>query len=120
LLDNIGNLSAKIAFNQKKPSFSCYPELRLVKKSLAFRGEKTMKDKETIVVDIYLTRGLVALLALALLIVAGLGYLAWNRDEVAASGLQASAPGLVHRHASILSDYHRLSRSCSGHVPYLR
>ena len=48
-----------------------------------------MKDKETMVVDICLTRELAALLALALLIVAGLGYLAWNGDEVAASAPQA-------------------------------
>jgi hypothetical protein len=34
--------------------------------------------------------GLVGLLALALLVVALLGYLAWNQDEVAASGPQAS------------------------------
>jgi hypothetical protein len=48
-----------------------------------------MKDEKTIVIDINLTRGLVALLALALLVVALLGYLAWNQHEVAASGPQA-------------------------------
>lgn len=48
-----------------------------------------MKDEKTIVIDINLTRSLVALLALALLVVALLGYLAWGRDEVAASGPQA-------------------------------
>jgi hypothetical protein len=35
-----------------------------------------MKEKETIVIDVNLPRGLVALLVLTLLIVAGLGYLA--------------------------------------------
>jgi hypothetical protein len=49
-----------------------------------------MKDEKTIVIDINLTRGLVVLLALALLGVALLGYLAWGRDEVAASGPRAS------------------------------
>jgi len=48
-----------------------------------------MQDEKTIVIDINLTRGLVALLALALLVAALLGYLAWNQDEVAASGPQA-------------------------------
>ena len=49
-----------------------------------------MKDKDIIVVDIYLTRGVLALLALVLLIVAGLGGLAWGRSEASASG--SSAP----------------------------
>jgi hypothetical protein len=40
------------------------------------KGERTMQDEKTIVIDINLTRGLVALLALALLVAALLGYLA--------------------------------------------
>jgi hypothetical protein len=48
-----------------------------------------MKDEKTVVIDINLTRGLVALLALALLTAALVGYLAWGQDEVAASGPQA-------------------------------
>lgn len=48
-----------------------------------------MRDEKTIVIDINLTRGLVALLALTLLVAALLGYLAWSQDEVAASGSQA-------------------------------
>ena len=49
---------------------------------------------------------LVALLALALLIVAGLGYLAWNRDEVAASAPQAplaSSAGMRQYYLTITS-----------------
>ena len=48
-----------------------------------------MQDEKTIVIDINLTRGLGALLALALLVAALLGYLAWGQREAAASGLQA-------------------------------
>ena len=48
-----------------------------------------MKDEKVIVIDINLTRGLLALLALALLMAAFLGYLAWGRGVVAASGPQA-------------------------------
>jgi len=48
-----------------------------------------MKDEKTIVIDINLTRGLVALLALALLMAAFLGYLTWGQREAAASGPQA-------------------------------
>ena len=48
-----------------------------------------MQDEKVIVIDINLTRGLVALLALALLVTALLGYLAWGQREVAASGPQA-------------------------------
>jgi hypothetical protein len=48
-----------------------------------------MKDEKTIVIDINLTQGLVGLLALALLLAALLGYLAWGQDEVAASGSPA-------------------------------
>jgi hypothetical protein len=47
-----------------------------------------MQDERVVVIDINLTRGLVALLALALLTAAFLGYLAWGRDEAAASGSQ--------------------------------
>ncbi len=48
-----------------------------------------MKDEQTIIIDINLTRGLVILLTLTLLVVSLLGYLAWGRDEVAASGSPA-------------------------------
>jgi hypothetical protein len=48
-----------------------------------------MQDEKTIVIDINLTRGLVALLALALLMAAFVGYLAWGQREAVASGLQA-------------------------------
>jgi hypothetical protein len=48
-----------------------------------------MKDEKTIVIDINLTRGLVALLAPALLAAAFLGYLTWGQREAAASGPQA-------------------------------
>jgi hypothetical protein len=49
-----------------------------------------MKDERIIVIDINLTRGLVVLLALALLMAALVGYLAWGQREAAASGLQVS------------------------------
>jgi hypothetical protein len=48
-----------------------------------------MRDEKTIVIDINLTRGLVALLALALLMAALVGYLTWGQREAAASGSQA-------------------------------
>jgi hypothetical protein len=48
-----------------------------------------MQDEKTIVMDINLTRGLVALLALTLLMAAFVGYLAWGQREAAASGPQA-------------------------------
>jgi hypothetical protein len=48
-----------------------------------------MKEEKVIVVDINLTRGLLVLLALALLAAAFLGHLAWNQGEAAASGPQA-------------------------------
>jgi hypothetical protein len=48
-----------------------------------------MKNEKTIAIDINLTRGLVGLLALALLVVAFVGYLAWGQSEVAASGMPA-------------------------------
>jgi hypothetical protein len=48
-----------------------------------------MKDEKTIVIDINLTRGLMALLALALLMAALVGYLTWGQREAAASGPQA-------------------------------
>jgi hypothetical protein len=56
-----------------------------------------MKNEKTFAIDINLTRGLVILLALALLMAAFVGYLAWGQDEVAASGSQvplASSAGL--------------------------
>jgi len=71
-----------------------------------------MKEDQVIVVDIHLTRGLLALLALALLAAAFLGYLAWNRDEAAAAGLQAPAAsspaspaGMRHFYLTELSAY---------------
>ncbi len=48
-----------------------------------------MKNEKTIAIDINLSRGLVALLALALLMAALGGYLAWGQGEVVASGPQA-------------------------------
>jgi hypothetical protein len=48
-----------------------------------------MKDERIIVIDINLTRGLVALLALALLMAALVGYLAWGQREAAAAGPHA-------------------------------
>jgi len=50
-----------------------------------------MKDEKTIVIDINLNRGLVTLLALALLMAAFVGYLTWGQKEAAASGPQAPA-----------------------------
>ena len=47
-----------------------------------------MQDERVVTIDINLTRGLVALLAMALLAAAFLGYLAWGQDEAAASGSQ--------------------------------
>jgi hypothetical protein len=49
-----------------------------------------MKEERIIVIDINLTRGLVVLLALALLMAALVGYLAWGQREAAASGPQVS------------------------------
>ncbi len=66
-----------------------------------------MKDEKTIVIDINLTRGLVALLALPLLVAALLGYLAWEQDEVNASGLPlplASSTGMRQYYLTT-SDY---------------
>lgn len=47
------------------------------------------QEQRTIVININLTRGLVAVLIGCLLVVALLGYLAWGREQVAASGSQA-------------------------------
>jgi hypothetical protein len=47
-----------------------------------------MQDERVVAIDINLTRGLVGLLALALLAAALLGYLAWGQQEAAASGSQ--------------------------------
>jgi hypothetical protein len=55
-------------------------------------GERVRMKKheaETMVVNINLTRGLVVVLTLALLTAGFLGYLAWGREEVSASNLQA-------------------------------
>jgi hypothetical protein len=51
--------------------------------------EQRELQEQTLVVNINLTRGLVALLTLALLTAAFLGYLAWGHKEVAASSSQA-------------------------------
>jgi hypothetical protein len=53
-----------------------------------------MKEEKITVIDLNLTRGLVVLLALALLAAAFLGYLAWSHGEVAASGPQAPPAAL--------------------------
>jgi len=47
------------------------------------------QEGQTLVVNVNLTRSLVALLTLALLTAALLGYLAWGREEAAASSPQA-------------------------------
>ena len=47
-----------------------------------------MKEERIIVIEINLTRGLVVLLAMALLMAALVGYLAWGQREAAASGPQ--------------------------------
>ncbi len=49
------------------------------------------QEKQTLVININLTRGLITLLTLALLAVAFLGYLAWDRHAASASGPQAPA-----------------------------
>lgn len=49
------------------------------------------KDKETWVVDIHLTQGLVVILSLAVVAVIFLGYLAWGRGEAAAAAPDAPA-----------------------------
>jgi hypothetical protein len=53
--------------------------------------EKALEQKErekTLVIRINLTRGLVAVLIAALLVVAGVGYLAWGQQGAEASSLQ--------------------------------
>jgi hypothetical protein len=55
--------------------------------------EKALEQKErekTLVIRINLTRGLVAVLIAALLVVAGVGYLAWGQQGAEASSPQAS------------------------------
>ena len=51
--------------------------------------EPDKKQEKTLVININLTRRLVSLLAIALLSVAFLGYLAWGQEEAAASNPQA-------------------------------
>jgi hypothetical protein len=51
--------------------------------------EERESQEQTLVVNINLTRGLVALLTLALLTAAVLGYLAWGHERVTASSPQA-------------------------------
>ena len=68
-----------------------------------------MQDENTIVMNINLTRGLVALLALALLAAAFLGYLAWGRDE--GSFRLTDSIGRIQRHAPVLFDENLLRRS---------
>ncbi len=66
-----------------------------------------MKERETLIINVNLTRGLMALLTLALLGAAFLGYLAWGQREAAASGPQASAAGStgMRRYYQTLSNY---------------
>ena len=47
------------------------------------------QERKTLVININLTRGLVALLTLALLVAAFLGYLVWGHQEATAAGDQA-------------------------------
>ena len=53
------------------------------------RQEHQKQEEQVLVININLTRGLVALLALALLVAALLGTLAWGEGEAAASSPQA-------------------------------
>jgi hypothetical protein len=53
------------------------------------------QEQQTLVIDINLTRGLVALLIGGLLVVAALGYLTWMQDEVKASPEQAPLAALT-------------------------
>jgi hypothetical protein len=56
------------------------------------RGEETeVKEQhgETLIINVNLTRGFVVLLSLALLTVAFLGYLTWDREEASAADLPA-------------------------------
>jgi hypothetical protein len=56
------------------------------------KGEETEAKEQqgqVVVIDINLSRGLVLLLSLALLTVAFLGYLTWDREEASAAGLLA-------------------------------
>ena len=67
-----------------------------------------MRDEKTIVMDINLNRGLVGLLALALLVAALVGYLTWGQREAAASGPQAplaSSSGM--RGYYLTTDYYK-------------
>jgi hypothetical protein len=61
-------------------------------------GENTVErnqagEERTFVVNIHLTRGVVALLTVALLVVAFMGYLVWGEKEAAASSPQAPLAG---------------------------
>ncbi len=71
-----------------------------------------MKNENTITIDIHLTRRLLALLVLALLIVAGLGYLAWGHDEVSASASSASLAS-----SDGMRQYYLTSAVHSGSLP---
>lgn len=53
--------------------------------------EQQKLQEQTLVINVNLTRGLVALLAAALLTVAFLGYMAWGQGEAAAASPQAPA-----------------------------
>jgi hypothetical protein len=80
------------------------------------KGETEMKKEErpeqTIVVNINLTRCMMALLALALLTMAFLGYLAWGHEEVAASSPQAPVAA-----ATGMRQYYLTKAAYNGNEP---
>ena len=67
------------------------------------------QEKQTLVINVNLTRGLVTLLTLALLTTAFLGYLAWGQREVVASSPQAPAVG-----STGLRQYYRTMSTYDG------
>jgi len=67
------------------------------------------QEKQTLVINVNLTRGLVALLTLALLTAAFLGYLAWGQREVVASSPQAPTAG-----STGLRQYYRTMSTYDG------
>ena len=76
------------------------------------------QERQTLVVNVNLTRGLVALLTLALLTAALLGYLAWGREEAAASSPQAGLAASTNMRQYYLTktyyDGANASTACAG------
>jgi hypothetical protein len=70
--------------------------------------EQEKQEAKTLVININLTRGLVAVLIAALLVVAFVGYLVWGQEKAAASSPQAPAAPAV---SSGLRKYYRTSDS---------